>query len=67
LIINSYEFFFFLKKKGITLQKNLSENIEKMLGARSLCAEPLTDTLPKVGKPNFETIDENQDFSPKVT
>ncbi|CAB5363054.1 unnamed protein product [Rhizophagus irregularis] len=54
-----------MDKKGITLQKNLSENIEKMLGARSFCAEPLTDTLPKVGVPNFETVDENQDFSPE--
>ncbi|RIA98038.1 eukaryotic mitochondrial regulator protein [Glomus cerebriforme] len=52
-------------KKGITLQVDLRERIEKMLGARSFRAEPLTDTLPNVGKPNFEIIDENQNFSPK--
>ncbi|GBB86856.1 hypothetical protein RclHR1_01330010 [Rhizophagus clarus] len=51
--------------KGITLQQNLCEKIEKMLGARSFCVEPLTDTLPNVGKPNFETVDENRDFSEK--
>lgn len=38
-----------------------------MVGARSFCTEPLADTLPKVGKPNFETVDENQDFLPEVT
>jgi len=40
--------------------------MEKMLGTRSFRVEPLTDMPLKVGKPNFEIIDENQDFSPKV-
>ena len=57
----------FSKKKGIALQENLREKIEKMLGACPYRAEPLIDTPPKVGKPHFETIDENQDFSPEVS
>ncbi|CAI2169364.1 17224_t:CDS:2 [Funneliformis geosporum] len=52
-------------KKGITLQENLRENMESLLGARSFHTEPLTDMLPKIGKPNFTLVDENKDFSPE--
>ncbi|CAG8466290.1 7881_t:CDS:2 [Funneliformis mosseae] len=52
-------------KKGITLQENLRENMESLLGARSFHAEPLTDMLSKIGKPNFTLVDENKDFSPE--
>ncbi|CAG8532117.1 3371_t:CDS:2 [Gigaspora margarita] len=52
-------------QQGVPIQKNFSLNMEKMLGARSHRQEPLTDMLPKVGKPKFSLVDEDDKFTPE--
>ncbi|CAG8785232.1 8780_t:CDS:2 [Cetraspora pellucida] len=52
-------------QQGVPIQKNFSINMEKMMGARSHRQEPLTEMLPKVGKPKFHLVDEGKKFTPE--
>ncbi|CAG8622838.1 16758_t:CDS:2 [Acaulospora morrowiae] len=51
--------------QGLTIQRSFSSHMEKMLGARSILSEELSDTLPQVGKPKFYLRDEGEAFKPE--
>ncbi|CAG8545288.1 6408_t:CDS:2, partial [Acaulospora morrowiae] len=51
--------------QGLTIQRNFTSHMEKMLGARSILSEELSDTLPQVGRPKFYLTDEGETFKPE--
>ncbi|CAG8637096.1 7320_t:CDS:2, partial [Paraglomus occultum] len=56
-----------LVKKGVVLQQDLRNNMEKMLGVRIFArsVEPLSTIIPKVKKPRFQLIEEGSKFTPE--
>ncbi|CAG8582008.1 14394_t:CDS:2 [Acaulospora colombiana] len=51
--------------QGMTIQKNFTTHMEKMLGARSILSEKPSDTYPQVGRPKFHLADEGEAFKPE--
>ncbi|CAG8567075.1 4261_t:CDS:2 [Diversispora eburnea] len=50
-------------EQGKTVREiDFALNMEKMLGAKTILSENLTETLPQVGKPKFHLVDEGKDF-----
>ncbi|KAF9983220.1 hypothetical protein BGZ65_002030, partial [Modicella reniformis] len=53
--------------EGFVPQDNFTAGMEQLMGVRSKrslsIVEPLTDILPNVGRPRFETVDEDKQFT----